>query len=102
MRLHPNSCVQFWVPHGRKVITFLERVQQTIIRLVKGLENVSHREQLRELELFILEKKRFRGDLTALSNSLKGRCNQVGAGLSYTACNERSSGLRVTVVVLGG
>ncbi|KAJ7423412.1 hypothetical protein BTVI_09775 [Pitangus sulphuratus] len=81
----------------RKGIEVLDQVQRRATKLVKSLENKSYEEQMRELGLFRLEKRRLSGggDLIILYKYPKGGCIQVGGDLFSQATRARRHSLKL-------
>ena len=77
VRLHLQYCIQVWVLHLRKDVELLEWVQRRAMKIIRRLEH-SYEDRLRELGLFILEKRRFWRDLTEAFQYLKGAYIQEG------------------------
>jgi len=61
--------VQVCAPQYKRDREILECVQQRTTKVIKGLEHLSYEERLRELGLFGLEERSFRGILSMFMNT---------------------------------
>jgi len=92
MRPHMEYCIQLWSPQHKNDMDVLEWVQRRATKIIQGLQYLSYEDRLRELWLFILEKRRLRGDLRAAFQYLKGTYRKDGEGLFTRVCSDRTRG----------
>lgn len=63
---HVQYCVQLHAPCNKEAVDKLERVQRRASNLEKGWQGEPHKDKLREQGIFILQKRRFKGDMIAV------------------------------------
>ncbi len=69
---HLEYAMEANAPALRADINQLERVQRLATRLVRGLRHVPYEERLRQFNLFSLQRRHLRADLTLAFNIFKG------------------------------
>ena len=73
-------------------LSLLEQVQRRATKMIPGLEHLSYTERLRELGLFILQKRKLHGDLIATFQYLKRTYKRDGEQLFAQSDNDRTRG----------
>lgn len=88
--------VLFWIPHYKKDMEVLERVQRRPTELMKIQDHKSDKKQLKELRVFSLEKRRLKVTFSLNCCSsinysyLKGDFGQVEVGLFSQTISDRT------------
>jgi len=72
VRPHLEYCFQMWNLQYRRDVDLLESIQSRTTKMLQGMEHLLCEDSLRNMGLFILEKRRPWGALIAAFQSLKG------------------------------
>lgn len=71
VRPHLEYYVLFWAPQHKRDMPILERVQQRMTRMIKGLKHLTYEGRLKELGVFSLKQWTLTGYLVNVSKHLK-------------------------------
>ena len=80
-----EHCIPFWVPHFKRDVDSMERVQRRATRMIRGQQGRPYEERLWDLNLFSLQKRRLRGDLVACDKLVRGDQQALGESLFHRA-----------------
>lgn len=80
-------CIQAWAPQHKKNVDLLEWVEKRATRMIKQLAHFCD-DQLKELDLFSLWKRRLQRDLIWILQFLKGAYKQEGDELLLTVTGQ--------------
>ena len=92
VRLHLEYCVQFWLPHLKKDIVELEKVQKRVTKMITGLGHLPYEERLQRLGLFSLEKRHLREDMIEMHKIIQGMDKVERGKLFSLSHNTRTRG----------
>ena len=92
VRPHLQYCIQLWSPQHKQDMDVLERIQRRATKMIRGLENLTYEDRLRQLGLFSLEQRRLQGHLRAAFQHLKGTYRKDGEGLFARVWSDRTRG----------
>ena len=76
-----EHCLQFWVPHFRRDVDNMERVQRRATRMIREQQGRPYEERLQDLNLFSLHKRSLRGDLVACYKLVREDQQALGESL---------------------
>jgi hypothetical protein len=78
-----DYCSQLWNPSTAAEINILELVQRTFIKKIEGMHKLTYWQQLQQLQLYSLQRRRERYRIIYLWKVLEGKVPQIGDLKSY-------------------
>jgi len=92
MKFHMEYLIQIWGHQDRNDMELLKRVQRRDMRMIHGLEQLSHENRLKEMVLCSLDMRRLQGDLIIAFQDVKEDYKQEGNQLFTCIDSDRTRG----------